>query len=59
MKSNKLKWHLEMKHSEMKNKPEKYFRRKRDEIRIQQKSFFSTTTTAVSSKALLACYHTE
>jgi hypothetical protein len=29
---NKLKRHLETKHSEMENKPEKYFRRKLDEI---------------------------
>jgi hypothetical protein len=38
----------------MKNKPEEYFRRKLDEIRIQQKSFVITVT--VSSKALLASY---
>jgi hypothetical protein len=54
MKPNKLKRHLETKHSEMKNKPQKYFSRKLDDVRIQQKSFFNTTT--VSSKALLASY---
>jgi hypothetical protein len=32
MKPNKLKQHLETKHSEMRNKPEKYFHRKLDEI---------------------------
>jgi hypothetical protein len=37
MKPLKLKRHLETKHSEMKNKPEEYLRRKLDEIRIQQK----------------------
>jgi hypothetical protein len=54
MKPNKLKWHLEMKHSEIKNKPEEYFCRKFVEICIQQKS--CVNTTAVSSKALLASY---
>jgi hypothetical protein len=54
MKPNKLKWHLETKHSEMKNKPEEYFCRKLDDVRIQQKSFVSTTT--ISSKALFATY---
>jgi hypothetical protein len=52
MKPNKLKRHLETKHSEMKNKPEEYFRRELDQVRIKQKSFVNTTT--VSSKALLA-----
>jgi hypothetical protein len=47
-----------MEHSEIKNKPEKYFRRKRDEIGIQQKSFDNTITT-LSSKALLASYYTK
>lgn len=37
----------------MKNKPEKYFLRKADEIRIQQKCF---DTTTVSIKAHLPCY---
>jgi hypothetical protein len=32
MKQNKLKQHLETKHSEIKNKDEKYFHRKRDEM---------------------------
>jgi hypothetical protein len=36
MKPNKLKQLLEMKRSEMENKPEEYFRRKLDEIHIQQ-----------------------
>jgi hypothetical protein len=54
MKPNKLKRHLETKHSEMKNKPQEYIRRKLDDVRIQQKSFVNTTT--VSSKALLASY---
>jgi hypothetical protein len=54
MKPNKLKRHLETKHSEMKNKPQEYFRRKLDDVRIQQKSFVNTTT--VSSKALLVSY---
>jgi hypothetical protein len=49
MKPNKLKQRLETKHSEMKNKPQEYFRRKLDDIRIQQKSF---VTTNISSKAL-------
>jgi hypothetical protein len=55
MQPNKLKRCLETKHSEMKNKPEEYFPRKLDEIRIQQKSFVNITT--VSSEALLASYH--
>jgi hypothetical protein len=50
----KLKRHLETKHSEMKNKPEEYFSRKLDCIRIQQKSFLNTTSR--SSEALLASY---
>jgi hypothetical protein len=54
MKPNKLKWHLETKHSEMKNKPQEYFRRKLDDVRIQQKSFVNTTT--ISFKALFATY---
>jgi hypothetical protein len=54
MKSTKLKRHLENKYSEMKNKPEEYFRRNPDEIRIEQNSFVNTA--AVSSKALLASY---
>jgi hypothetical protein len=54
MKPNKLKRYLETKHSEMKNKPQEYFRRKLDDVRFQQKSFVSTTT--ISSKALLASY---
>jgi hypothetical protein len=54
MKPNTLKRHPETKHSEMENKPEEYFRRKLDEIRIQQKSFVNTIT--VSSKGLLASY---
>jgi hypothetical protein len=54
MKSNKLKRNLETKHSEMKNKPEEYFHRKRDQICIQQKSFVNNTT--VSSRALFASY---
>jgi hypothetical protein len=37
MKPNKLKRHLETKHSQMKNKPQEYFRRKLDQVRIQQK----------------------
>jgi hypothetical protein len=52
MKPNKLKWHLETKRSEMKNKHQEYIRRKLDDVRIQQKSFDDTTT--ISSKALLA-----
>jgi hypothetical protein len=44
MEPNKLKRHLERERSEMKNKPKEYFRRKLDEIRIQQRSFVSTTT---------------
>jgi hypothetical protein len=54
MKPNKLKRHLETKHSEIKNKPQEYFCRKFDDVRIHQKSFFNTTT--ISSKALLASY---
>jgi hypothetical protein len=54
MKPNKLKRYLEMKNSEMRNQLEKWFRRKLDEIRIQQKRFVNTAT--VSSKALLASY---
>jgi hypothetical protein len=54
MKPNKLKRHLKTQHSEMKNKPEEYFRRKFDEIRIQQRN--SVNTTTVSSKALLVSY---
>jgi hypothetical protein len=54
MKPNKLKWHLEMKHSEMKNKFEEYFYRKLDEIHIHQESFFNTS--AVSLKTLLSSY---
>jgi hypothetical protein len=54
MEPNKLKRHLETKHSEMKNKPQEYIRRKLDDVRIQQMSFVNTTT--VSSKALLASY---
>jgi hypothetical protein len=54
MKPNKLKRHLETKHSKMKNKPQEYFHRKLDDVRIQQMSFVNTTT--ISSKALLASY---
>jgi hypothetical protein len=54
MKPNKLKRHLETKHSEMKNKPQEYFRRKLDDVRIQQKAYVSTRT--VSFKALEASY---
>jgi hypothetical protein len=54
MKPNNLKRHLETKHSEMKNKPQEYFRRKLYEIRIQQRSFVNTTT--VSSEVLLTSY---
>jgi hypothetical protein len=54
MKPNKLKRHLETKHSEMEHKPQEYFRRKLDDVRIQQKSFVNTTT--ISSKALLASH---
>jgi hypothetical protein len=54
MKPNKLKWHLETKHSEMKNKPQEYFRRKLDDVHIQQKPFVNTTT--ILSKTLLASY---
>jgi hypothetical protein len=54
MKSNKQKRHLEKKYSEIKNKPEQYFRINLEEIHIQRKSFVNTTT--VSSKALLAFY---
>jgi hypothetical protein len=54
MKPNKLKRHLETKHSEMRSKPQEYFRRKLDDVRIQQKSFVNTTI--ISSKALLASY---
>jgi hypothetical protein len=58
MKPLKLKLHLETKHMEMKNKPEEYFRRKLNEVHIQQKSFVNTT--GGSSKALLASHcHTE
>jgi hypothetical protein len=55
MKPNEPKRHLETEHSEMKKKPEKYFHRKLDEIRILQNSFVNTTT-AVPSKAPLASY---
>jgi hypothetical protein len=54
MKPNKPKRHLETKHSEMKNKLKEYFRRKLDEIRIQQRSFVNTATG--SSEALLESY---
>jgi hypothetical protein len=54
MKPNKPKRHLETKQSEMENMPEKYFRWKLDEIRIQEKR--SGNATTVSSKALLASY---
>jgi hypothetical protein len=54
MKPNKLKRNLETKHSELKNKPEEYFRIKLDEIRIQQKRFVNTIT--VLSKSVLASY---
>jgi hypothetical protein len=54
MKPNELKRHLETKHSEMKNKPQEFFRGKLDDVRIQQKSFVNTRT--VSSKALLVSY---
>jgi hypothetical protein len=54
MKPNKLKWHLETKHSEMKNKPKEYIGRKLDEIHIRQRSFINTTTGL--AEALLAFY---
>jgi hypothetical protein len=52
MQPSKLKRHLETKQSEIKKKLPKHFRRKLDEIHVEQKSFVNAT--AVSSKALLA-----
>jgi hypothetical protein len=54
MKPNKLKRHLETKHSGMKCKPEEYFIENLTTFSSGKKSFVNTTT--VSSRALLASY---
>jgi hypothetical protein len=52
MRPNKLKRHLETKHSEIKNKPEEYFGRKPDEIRTQQKSFVNSVAYFLEARTV-------